>query len=336
VKLILVATGGTIASLPDPATGAVRPAIAPEDLVRLTALETGFEIEVIEVARVNGWNVTPDTMLAVVARLGERLADPCVAGAIVTHGTDTVEETAFLAELLVDSAKPVVFTAAMRTGAELGADGPRNLANAARVAGSAAAAGWGALVVMNDEVHCARWCVKTDSFRPSALSSPGYGPVGYVTPERVRITSAPERFVLQPPLRFDAAVPIVTTYSGMPSRAIASVLEATGARGLVVQGTGAGNVPGSIEPALRETVDAGMVVAIATRVLTGGTVPIYGGPGGGVTLRDAGVVSAGGLTAAKARLLLMVALAGGTDPARAAQLFRACVQQLAPGAFGAA
>jgi L-asparaginase len=317
-------------------TGAVRPAIAPEDLVRVAALERDLEVEVIEVDRVNGWNVTPDTMLTVVARLDERLADPCVAGAIVTHGTDTVEETAFLAELLVDRAKPVVFAAAMRTGVEVGADGPRNLANAARVAGSAAAAGWGALVVMNDEVHCARWCVKTDSFRPSAFASPGHGPVGFVTPERVRIMPAPARFVLQPPRRLDAAVPVVTTYSGMPPTAITSVLEATGALGLVVQGTGAGNVPGSIAPALREAVDAGMVVSIATRVLTGGTVPIYGGPGGGVTLRDAGVVSAGALTAAKARLLLMVALADGTGPARAAQLFRAGVEELAPGAFGTA
>jgi L-asparaginase len=333
VRLVLVATGGTIASLPNPVTGAVRPAVAPDDLIRVAGLAEDAEIEVVEVDRVNGWNVTPETMLATVGRLRERLADPEVSAAIVTHGTDTVEETAFLAELLVDSPKPVLFAASMRTGAERGADGPRNLGNAVRVAAEPAAGGWGALVVLNDEVHSARWCVKSDSFRPSAFTSPDRGPVGFVTPERVRVGPAPPRFVLDVPERLEP-VPVVTTYTGMPPEAVRAIVGATAARGLVVQGTGAGNVPGSVVPALREAVEAGLVVVIATRTPTGGTVPIYGGPGGGVTLREAGVVPAGGLTAAKARLLLMVALASEADPAGAAARFRAGVDALAPGSFG--
>jgi L-asparaginase len=223
----------------------------------------------------------------------------------------------------------------MRTGAEIGADGPRNLGNAARVACSPDAAGWGALVVVNDEVHSARWCVKTDSFRPSAFASPGHGPVGYVTPERLRIGPPPARFLLATPERFDTAVPVVTTYTGMPPAVIGAVLEVTAARGLVVQGTGAGNVPGSVVPALRKAVDAGVVVTIATRASTGGTVPIYGGPGGGITLRVEGLVPAGGLPAAKARLLLMACVAATGGPAAAAERFTAGVQALAPGAFGA-
>lgn len=333
MRLVLVATGGTIASLPDAASGAVRPAVEAGELVRAAGLERDAEIEVVELDRVNGWNVTPDTMLDVAGVLRDRLAAPDVDGAIVTHGTDTVEETAFLAELLVDADKPVVFAVAMRTGVEAGADGPRNLGNALRAAAAPEAGAWGSLIAVNDELHSARWCVKVDSFRPSAFASPEHGLAGYVTPERIRIAPAPPRFVLAPPARL-APVALVTTYAGMPPEAVAALLDATRAEGLVVQGTGAGNVPGSVEPALREAVERGTVVAVATRVATGGTVPIYGGPGGGATLREAGVLPAGGLTAAKARLLLTVALAGSGDRDEAAARFRAGVAALAPGAFG--
>ena len=331
MKILLAATGGTIASLAD-GTGAVRPAVSPDDLVRVAALGDGVEIEVVEIDRVNGWNVTPATMLRLVAVLNARLAEPDVAGAVVTHGTDTTEETAFLVELLVAADKPVAFAAAMRTGAELGADGPRNLHDAVSVAACPAACGWGSLVVLNDEIHAGRWCVKTDSYRPSAFASPGRGPVGHVVPGHVRIDPPPMRYVLDAPESFDAEVPVVATYTGMHSDTIRAVVAQTGARGLVVQGTGAGNVPGSVMPALSEAVDAGVVVVIATRAMTGGTAPIYGGPGGGVTLRREGLIPAGGLTAAKARLLLMTALATTDDPAAA---FRAGVEALTPGAFGA-
>jgi L-asparaginase len=334
VKLVLAATGGTIASLPDPATGAVRAALAPGDLVAAAGLASEIEVEVVEIDRINGWNVTPELMLRLARCLHDRLGDESVAGAIVTHGTDTVEETAFLVELLVASEKPVAFAAAMRTGDELGADGPRNLRDAMQVAGAEDARGWGALLVMNDEIHSARWCVKTDSFRPSALASPGFGPVGYVTPGHVRIDPAPPRFLLDIPARLPE-VPVLTTYTGMTADVARAVVERTAPRGLVVQGTGLGNVPGPIVPVLRELIDAGVVVVIATRVATGGTAAVYGGPGGGVMLRDEGVIPAAGLSAAKARLLLMVALAVASDHHEAARLFRTGAHRLAPGAFGA-
>ncbi len=263
-------------------------------------------VEVEEVAHVNGWNVTPATMLEVARRAAG-------GGVVVTHGTDTVEETAFLCDLTVASDEPVVFAAAMRSGGEIAADGPRNLLCAAQVAAAGSARGLGTLLVLNDEIHAARWVRKQDSSRVSAFVSPGHGPVGTVVPGSVRIPFArPRRVTLELP---DALppVPVVQTYTGIEEGLIEAVLETTGAAGLVVEGTGLGNVPGTAERGIAAAIGRGLPVVIATRVPTGGTGAVYGGPGGGVTLRDLGVIAAGGLPAAKARLLLMLLLAAGGD-----------------------
>jgi L-asparaginase len=271
-------------------------------------------VNVHEVAHVNGWNVTPATMLEVARRAADALADDDVPGVVVTHGTDTVEETAFLCDLTVASDKPVVFASAMRSGGEIGADGPRNLLCAAQVAAADAARGMGALLVLNDEIHAARWARKLNTARVSAFRSPGHGPVGIAVPGSVRFGVAPPRRALVPlPGALDRPVPIVQTYTGLEETLIETVLDATGAAGLVLEGTGLGNVPGTAERGVRAAVERGIPVVVATRVPEGGTAAVYGGPGGAVTLRDLGAIAAGDLTAAKARLLLMSLLAEGPD-----------------------
>jgi L-asparaginase len=315
MTVVVVATGGTIASLADPETGAVRPAVSAEDLV--AGVPGLGPVRVEEVARAGGWNVTPDTMLEVSRRTAAALERDDVPGVVVTHGTDTVEETAFLCDVTVASDKPVVFAAAMRSGSEIAADGPRNLLCAEQVARDPAARGVGTVLVLGDEVHAARWARKQDSFRVSAFRSPGHGPVGTAVPGSVWIPAAPRRrFVVSLPGALDRAVPVVQTYTGIEEGLIEAVLDASGAAGLVVEGTGLGNVPGSAERGIRAAIACGLPVVVATRVPTGGTGAVYGGPGGGVTLRDAGVIAAGGLSAAKARLLLMLLLAAGEGDVR--------------------
>jgi L-asparaginase len=302
VTVRVVATGGTIASLADPETGAVRPAVSAADLV---ASVPGLgPVEVEEVAHVNGWNVTPETMLEVARRASG-------GGVVVTHGTDTVEETAFFCDVTV--ASEVVFAAAMRSGGEIAADGPRNLLCATEVASSDAVRGMGAMLVLNDEIHAARWVRKQDSSRVSAMVSPGHGPIGTVVPGSVRVAMRPPRRFLVPLPEALPPVPIVQTYTGIDEGLIETVLDVTGAAGLVLEGTGLGNVPGSAERGVAAALGRGLPVVVATRVPTGGTGAVYGGPGGGVTLREAGVLAAGLLPAAKARLLLMLLLTEGGD-----------------------
>jgi L-asparaginase len=175
----ILTTGGTIASLPDSQGGGKRPALSGDELVAgVPGLEAIAEVSVDEVASESSWNLTPGDMLAVARRAGQALDEPDVDGVVVTHGTDTLEETAFLCDLTVSSDGPVVVVGAMRSSDEASADGPRNLLNAVRVASAPAARGAGAVVAMNDEVHAARWVRKLDTALASAFGSPRRGAIG--------------------------------------------------------------------------------------------------------------------------------------------------------------
>jgi len=327
VSIRILTTGGTIASLPDPETGSKRPAVSGEELVAgVPGLDRVADVQVEEVAAVSSWNLTPEDMLRVARRAGEVLAEPDVDGVVVTHGTDTLEETAFLCDLTVRSDGPVVVVGAMRSADELSADGPRNLLNAVRVASAPEARGAGAVVAMNDEIHAARWVRKLDSGLVSAFRSPRRAPLGRVAPDSLQLPWLPPRgFTVAPPDGLPHEVALVCAYPGMTEAVIEAALEAGGAAGLVVEGTGSGNVPGSAAAAIGAATERGIPVVVATRVPGGATRSTYGSPGGGAQLRELGAVQAGPLPAGKARLLLMVLLAGGLSGEAAAREVEAAV-----------
>lgn len=313
--LRVLGTGGTIASRLDPQTGAVVPALAPEDLLAaVPSLDDLGPITVEEIDRVNGWNVTPQTMLAVARRTRRALEDG--EGVVVTHGTDTIEETCYLVDLLAGAATAgagCIFACAMRSAGEVGADGPRNLLAAARTALDPGARGRGALLTANDELHCARWVTKTDTTHIATFRSPGGGPVGRVEPGGIRFTlPTPGR----PPAGDDIDPHVATVWAdtGMDDGLLRWLVDERGVHGLVLVGTGAGHVPGAAVPGVEHAVQHGVPVVVASRCWTGRVTPIYGGPGGGVTLRDLGVIGAGDLPPGKARVALMVALGVDRDP----------------------
>jgi L-asparaginase len=326
VSVLVLTTGGTIASLPDPESGAKRPAVSGEELVAsVPGLDQVAKVEVEEVAAQSSWNLTPAHMLAVARRAGEALADQGVDGVVVTHGTDTLEETAFLCDLTLRAGGPVVFVGAMRSPDELSADGPRNLLNAVRVAAAPEARGAGAVVAMDDEIHAARWVRKLDTL-VAPFRSPRRGPIGWVTPTSLELPWLPPRaYTIDPPDELSQAVPLVSVYPGMEEGVIQAAIDATGAAGLVLEGTGSGNVPGSAVSGIRAALEGGLAVILATRVPGGATGSGYGSPGGGAALRELGVVAAGPLSAGKARLLLMALLAAGIAGEAAAREVEAAV-----------
>ena len=323
----ILTTGGTIASLPDPKGGGKRPAVSGEELVAgVEGLGEIADVSVDEVASQSSWNLTPADMLAVARRAREALEEPDVAGVVVTHGTDTLEETAFLCDLTSGSDGPVVVVGAMRSPDEPSADGPRNLLNAVHVASAPEARGAGAVVAMGDEIHAARWVRKLDAGGPSAFASPRRGPIGRVTPTSLELPWLPPRaYTIEPPSELSEPVPLVAAYPGMEDGVIEAALDATAAAGLVVEGSGSGNVPGSAVGGIRAAVERGLPVIVATRVPGGASGSGYGSPGGGAALRDIGVVGAGPLSAGKARLLLMALLAGGLSGEAAAREVEAAV-----------
>ena len=323
----ILTTGGTIASLPHPDTGAKRPALSGGELVAsVPGLEDVARVEVEEIVSVTSWNLTPADMLAVARRASAALAEPDIDGVVVTHGTDTLEETAFLVDLTLRSERPVAVVGAMRSADEPSADGPRNLLNAVRVAAAPEAHGIGAVVTMGDEIHAARWVRKLDSGLASAFGSPRRGALGRITPSSLDLPWVPPRgFTADLPEELAHEVPVVNGYPGMDAAVIDAVVEASGAAGLVVEGTGSGNLPGGAVPGIRRAVERGLPVIAATRVPGGAGRSNYGSPGGGAELRELGVVGAGPLSAGKARLLLMTLLAGGMSAEDAARAFEEAV-----------
>ncbi|GIH60185.1 asparaginase [Microbispora siamensis] len=314
-RIRVITTGGTIASVPG--GGAVSVAVSGRDLVG-AAGGPAVTVEVDEAMLVHSFNLTLDGMLRIAERVAAAVADPDVDGVVVTHGTDTMEETAFFVDLLLGAGRTVVFTGAQRHAGEPDGDGPRNLADALRVAAATAGRGLGAVIVMAGRVHAARHATKADTVALDAFDSPGYGPVGRVHGERVHIAARPERlpgFTLAELGGLEARVDIVPAYLGADGVHVAAS-RAAGARGLVLEALGAGNPTSGLLGEVRACVAAGIPVLVTSRCHAGPSLPVYGA-GGGATLREAGAVFAGSLAAPKARLLLAAALAAEPGPAEA-------------------
>lgn len=320
----IITTGGTIGSRVDPATGGAVPAVSAEELVSLTPGLSGLgEIRITEFGRLQSWNIGPQAMADLAAVVASSLDDEGVAGAVVTHGTDTMEETAFALDLLVGSEKPVVVTGAMRNASEPGFDGPRNLLAAARVAVEEAARRRGALVVMNDEIHAARFVTKTHTTAFQTFASPESGRLGLID-DRVRF-----HFDLAPIPKLETGraepdVHLVTMTAGADDFLLRKLLEARVA-GVVVAGSGAGNVADAWHEPIAALVAAAIPVVLVSRCLSGRIVPGYGGPGGGRTIQGLGVIDGGWLSGPKARVALSLALGSGMPAAQLPGFFKRLV-----------
>ncbi|MET7336385.1 asparaginase [Nonomuraea sp. NPDC005650] len=316
-RVHVITTGGTIASRPGP-DGTVSVAVPGGDLVDMA----GPQVTVEEAMLVHSFNLTLGQVLLIAGRVCAAARDPEVDGIVVTHGTDTMEETAYLVDLVLGPDRTVVFTGAQRHAAEPDGDGPRNIADALRVAAHAGP-GLGAVVVMAGRLHAARHATKVHTTSPEAFDSPGHGPIGHVYGSQVHLAARPVRpdgFDLAELGTLDARVDIVPAYVGADGVHVAA-LRAAGARGLVVEALGAGNPTPGLLREIRTCVAAGIPVLVTSRCRQGPAMPVYGS-GGGATLAEAGAVFAGSLTAPKARLLLAAALAAHHEPDRALSRLR--------------
>ena len=308
-RVAVVTTGGTIASRVDE-TGAAVPVVSGAELLDLVpGLDEVAAVELVDFAQVPSWNLEPEMLLELARRADELLLGGA-GGVVVTQGTDTLEETAYLLDRIVLSERPVVVTGAMRNNSEPAADGPRNLYDAVRVAADPAAAGRGTLVVFNEEIHAARLVTKTHSFNVSTFRSPYAGPLGYIDSAGVVFTRRPEPAPKLAPTWLPRDVQLLKMALGTGDLLVRCCVQAA-VDGIVLEGTGLGHVPGKVVPAVRGAVEAGIPVVLCSRTFAGRVLPLYGSPGGGQELRQAGVIPAGDLSGQKARLELMAALGAG-------------------------
>jgi L-asparaginase len=314
----VVACGGTIASEPD--EGGAAPAKTGDDLVAaIPDVERHATVSAREVCSQPGFDVRWRDVLATAAAAREAVADGA-DGVVVTHGTDTLADTAFALDLLTDLDAPVVVTGAQRRLDEASSDAPANLTLAVRAAADDRFAP-GVHVAFDDELHAARDVIKGHSNALSTMTSPGTGPVATFTRAGSRLVREPRRGVDVDPLA-DAIegadrvpeVPVIHSGTGVGAGAVERAVDA-GVGGLVIEGTGLGNVTAAIGDAVADALPA-IPVVVAGRPPAGPTEPVYGTPGGAVTLAEHGVTFAGPLPASKARIALGLGLAADLDRER--------------------
>jgi L-asparaginase len=242
-----------------------------------------------------------------------------VAGVIVSHGTDTLEETAYWLDLTITSDKPVILIGAQRNASEPDFDGPHNLLNAVRIAVDPQAKGKGVMLAMNSQINAAREATKTHTSSVETFKSGDFGFLGVVDNDRVVFSRTPLRRSLVP-IRTEKMpeIEIVAMYGGADGRLLRSAVD-NGAKGIVVQALGWGNMNIPMFNAVKYALSKNIPVIISTRVPNGRVLPNYGFEGGGKTLADAGAVLADDLSPAKARILLMLLLQSGVNGQSALQ-----------------
>lgn len=293
--------------------GGVAPAHAIQELIdRLRPHLPGVGLRVVDWADVPSPHMTPELMWRLSRDVEVMLADPDVCGAVVLHGTDVMEETAYLCDLTVDSDKPLVFSGSMRSTDELGYDGLRNIFQAVRAC-LEFPKGAGTLLLMSDRIFAASEVTKTHSTAIDAFASPGLGPLGSVAAERLHLERLPVRGRVYKPAAIEANVDLVKLCPGMDARYV-ECSRAHGVAGLVVEGFGAGNVPPMVVDALESMARDGLPVVLTSRCVQGGVWPIYGYRGGAAGLQKRGLILGGALPGQKARIKLMVVLGESHDP----------------------
>ena len=305
----LIATGGTIAMKIDPVKKAPVPAISGEDLLATVPDIADFAtIEVKNISNVASCEMSPERWVELQKAVTAALERPEVAGVIISHGTDTLEETAYFIDLAVKSDKPVVLIGAQRNASESDFDGPRNLRNAVRICVSPEAKNRGAMVVLNGHINAARNVTKTNTSDVETFKSGDMGELGVADYDRVIFYRAPlhRQHV---PVTMDVLpkVDIIYMYGGADGELIKAAVE-RGAKGIVLGALGWGNIPSKAYEVVKAVIKGGTPVVVSTRVWNGRVLPHYGYPGGGKTLQDAGAVFSDNLSPQKARLLLMLAM----------------------------
>ena len=305
-KILVLHTGGTISMQAD-ASGAV---VTSKDnpMNHVTNPLKGIEVHTLDFLNLPSPHIKPKHMLALYHKIKEEADN--YDGVVITHGTDTLEETAYFLDTMEIPHMPIVLTGAMRSSNELGSDGVYNYLSALRVASDDKAADKGVLVVMNDEIHAAKYVTKTHTTNVSTFQTPTHGPLGLIMKQEILYFKTAE-----PRVRFDldciqGLVPIISAYAGMTDELI-DMLDLEQLDGLVIQAFGAGNVPKETAQKLENLLQKGIPVALVSRCFNGIAEPVYAYQGGGVQLQESGVLFVKELNAQKARLKLLIALNAG-------------------------
>ena len=319
--IIVITTGGTIAMKPDPKTGGLVPAVSGEDLAAaVPGLSDWADVEVVEFSNVpSGW-MDVNRMWKLSQLIDQLAAENKADGFVVTHGTDTLEETAFFLDLTLKTDKPVCVTGAMRGAADLSADGPENILSAVRVAADDMSKCMGVLVCLQDRIYAAWDVTKFHTTNPDTFRDLHYGPLGTVYSHRIIYGRRPIGHIRLHPDHIEPDVWMVTCWSGMDGKLIEMAGKAP-IKALVVDALGCGNVPPLCRKEMMKLGEAGLPLVLTTRVPTGHVMEEYSYEGSALSMKESGLILGDRLSAWKARLLLVVALGVTSDREELRKIF---------------
>ncbi len=307
-KVAVIFTGGTISMKVDERLAAAIPALSSEEIMSMvTNIDKVADIEVVNFGRYPGPHMSP-MMILDLANIVKGLIDrEDISGVVITHGTDSLEETAYFLDLNIDPVKPIVMVAAMRNSSELGYDGPSNLSSAICTAISDEAKGKGVLIVLNNEVNSARETTKTHTLALDTFKSLEFGPLGIVDNDEVIFYRNIMKHEHIETDKIETSVELIKACVGSGSTYIDFAIS-QGTKGFVIEAMGRGNVPPDMVPGIQHALEQNIPVVIVSRCPSGRVLDSYGYPGGGKNLRDLGSIFGGNLNGQKARIKLMLAL----------------------------
>lgn len=308
-RIVVLTTGGTIAMTEDPQTRSMKPTQSQQLQQLLPLLKRHADVQMETFLNIPSPHMTLEHMHRLSQKIKQLVDQPEIDGVVVTHGTDTLEETAYFLELSLSERKPVILTGAMRGADEPGADGPVNLVHAVRVAVHPDADGKGVLVVFNEKIHMARFVTKTDTHNVAAFQSPQNGPIGIITNDSIVFFHQPtmNRKTFEPDT-MSARIALITAVAGTDGLLLQAALDA-GVDGIVLEGLGQGNLPPPMAHVVNKACQRGIPVVMTSRCLQGFVDGTYGYEGGGKQLEQMGVIFTNGLNGPKARIKLILALA---------------------------
>lgn len=318
-KILVIHTGGTISMQEDTSSGEVKPGDTHPLADQYLPIEN-VSIAVKELFHLPSPHMTPREMLVIKETIETEYEHNKLDGIVITHGTDTLEETAYFLDLTLQIPIPVVVTGAMRSSNEIGSDGLYNLISSIKVASCEEAKHLGVLVVMNDEIHTAKNVTKTHTSNIATFQSPQYGPIGIVNKRSISFHHKPNTQETYPIHQLTKNVVLLKAYAGMDA-SLLKALEPLHVDGIIIEALGQGNLPPSIVPPLSSFINKKVPIVIVSRCFNGIVQDVYAYEGGGKHLKDLGVIFSNGLNGQKARIKLMIALESTKDLQKINELF---------------
>jgi len=307
-KILVLHTGGTISMQADQDGAVESSPINP--MTQVTSPLENIEVVSVDFLNLPSPHIQIDHMMMIYKKIREEASH--FDGFVITHGTDTLEETAYFLDTMSIPQKPIVMTGAMRSSNELGSDGIYNYRTALRVAADEKSADKGVLVVMNDEIHAAKYVTKTHTTNVSTFQTPTHGPLGLVTKREVLFFKAADKRVRFDLQAINGVVPIIKSYADMDTILLDALVEAP-ISGLVIEALGAGNLPPASISAIKKLINKQLPIVLVSRCFNGIAEPVYAYDGGGIQLEELGVLFVKELNSQKARIKLLIAVNAGLN-----------------------